>query len=87
MASLASNLNEGGSLATDVAAIAVGGIAGYVVGRVFRAALEDTLSWADDLGNSLKEAADPSNWIDIDLSNPDGSTPSWAKLNVMGAIS
>jgi hypothetical protein len=86
MTSLASNLNEGGSLAIDVAAIAVGGIAGYVVGRIFRAALEDSLSWANDLGDSMKEALDPSNWIDIDLSNPDGSTPGWANLNIVGDI-
>lgn len=47
MVDLAQNLNDGGSLAIQIAAVAAGGIAGYAVGRITRSAFEDATNWFD----------------------------------------
>jgi len=63
MADLATNLNDGGSVMIHIAAVAVGGIAGYVVGSIARSAFEDAISWA----NSAKEKATDAISLDLDF--------------------
>jgi len=55
MTSLATNLNDGGSVAIHIVAVAAGGIAGYVVGRVARSAFEDATSWATQAIENAKD--------------------------------
>ena len=67
MASLASNLTQGGSLVISVAQVGIGLVAGYTIGRIARDATLSALDFATETTDSIRDAVSDATDLDLDL--------------------